>query len=292
MTTLPPGLRGAILFVPGDQPRRMSKALSSSADAVVLDLEDSVTSHAKDQARTNIADIAAVHTGRDLVVRLNKPGTPDMLHDLAALEPVLDHISAVVLPKVEVVSEVEDLAELLAEAERRGGLPQGTIGVAPVIETARGLIASEDIARGLRVVSLIFGTLDLAAELGVSPTVAGLEFLHARSRVVLATRAAGLGGPIDGPHADLDDQSGLEESTRAVHALGFGGRVVIHPGQIETVRSIYTPSPAEIARATHIIEAYERAVSQGIGAVRLEDGTFVERPVAARAAAVLGIPLR
>jgi citrate lyase subunit beta/citryl-CoA lyase len=121
----------------------------------------------------------------------------------------------------------------------------------------------------------------------VTPTAAGLEFLHARSLLVLACQAAGLPAPVDGPHANLGDERGLAESCRSARALGFGGKVVIHPAQIEPVQEAYTPSADEIARARAVVEAFERARQQGQGVARLADGSLVEKPVVARAVRLL-----
>lgn len=279
-----PGYRGALLFVPGDHPRRTARALASTADAVVLDLEDAVAASAKKTARGNVVEEVRAHTRPDVLVRVNAVGTEACDRDLDALEPVLDRLAGLVLPKVESVAEVERVAARLARAERRAGPTR----LVPVLESARGVMAAEEIASAPCVVTLIFGVLDLAASLGVAPTVAGTEFLLARSHLVLASRAAGISPPVDGPHVSLDDEQALVDSCRSARGLGFGGRVVIHPAQIEPVQRAYAPSATELAWARRVLDAFEHAQREGVAAIRLADGTFVERPVVTRAAALLG----
>lgn len=155
------------------------------------------------------------------------------------------------------------------------------------METPRGLRAVDALAAARRVRSLIFGTLDLAAAMG--STVEGREFLHARSDVVLASRLAGIDGPVDGPHGVLADEQGLRGSAIAARALGFRGKVVIHPDQIEPVRQEFAPSRVDLAWARAVVDAFDRARAAGEAVARLPDGAFVERPVVARAAALLGI---
>ncbi|PXY19653.1 hypothetical protein BAY60_29325 [Prauserella muralis] len=282
------GYRGALLFAPGDHRRRSTGALAGDADAVVLDLEDSVAEPAKHRARDLVVEVVRDQPRHNVAVRVNPVGTEACDRDLDALEPVLDRLSGLVVPKVESVAEVEVVAARLSHAERRNRPQAGPTRLVPVLESARGVLAAADIAAAPRVVTLMFGVLDFAASLGIAPTVAGTEFLLARSQLVLASAAAGISSPVDGPHVSLDDEQGLVESCRSVRALGFGGRVVIHPAQIEPVRRAYAPTRDELEWAREVLDAFANAQREGVGAVRLADGTFVERPVVARAAALLG----
>jgi citrate lyase subunit beta/citryl-CoA lyase len=278
-----------VLFVPGDRPDRIAKACATQADAVAVDLEDAVAAQAKDQARTTVtAALAEVAPRPGLLLRVNPIDGPWFEADVAAAATVLDRLAGVLLPKVEDPDQVHRLDALLTDAETAAGAPLGRTALLPIVETARGVLAAPAIATaGRRVATLLFGTLDLAADLGVAPTVEGRELLHARSQVVLATAAAGLPGPIDGPHAALDDVDGLTRSSAAARALGFTGRVVLHPRQLEPVRTAFAPTDAELDRAREILAAHDAA--GGAGAFRLPDGTFVDRPVLARAAALLGV---
>jgi citrate lyase subunit beta/citryl-CoA lyase len=269
-----------LLFVPGDRPDRIARAIASDADAVAVDLEDAVAPPAKAAAReAALAAVRAAPPRKGLFLRVNALDGPEFAEDLATLTALSPHLTGVLLPKVESADQIHRLHELLADG----------MAVLPIVETARGVLAATAIAAaGPRVATLLFGTLDLAADLGVSPTVEGRELLHARSQVVLATAAAGLPGPLDGPHAALDDTDGLVRASRLARELGFTGKVVLHPRQLAPVRDAFAPSEDELARAREILDAHR---DTGSGAFRLADGTFVDAPVVRRAAALLGAEL-
>ncbi|RJQ83990.1 HpcH/HpaI aldolase/citrate lyase family protein [Amycolatopsis panacis] len=270
-----------LLFSPGDHSRRVERVLASSAATVVLDLEDGVADgEAKARGRATIAHALSTTDRAKVFVRVNATGTADHAADLDALGPVLGRTTGIILPKVESREEITVLAARLGEFERVAGSAPGSLKVVPVIETCAGLLVAPEIAASVRVAGLIFGALDLAAELAVSP-ISGLD--HTRAQVAVAARAAGLRGPIDGPHPDLDDDDGLAETSLASRALGFSGRVVLHPRQIDIVERAYTPTTDEILRARQIVQASE----SNAGSLRLPDGTFVDRPVVARAQALL-----
>lgn len=272
---------GTLLFVPADRPDRIPKALDSGARAVAVDLEDAVDAVAKDAARDQAAGalqrISRSPGGPATYLRINGIGTEWADDDVAAAAALTGRIDGVVVPKA------EDPAELVRLTE---SMPDGLV-LLPILETARGVLAAREVAVVPRVRALVFGTLDLATELGVSPSVEGRELLHARSQLVLASAAAGLQGPVDGPHAALDDLDGLARSAAAARDLGFTGKIVLHPRQIATVRDAFAPTEAELEQARRVIDAYRGA--DGAGAVKLADGTFVDRPVMLRAAALLGI---
>jgi citrate lyase subunit beta/citryl-CoA lyase len=274
-----------LLFVPGDRPDRIGRALASDADAVAVDLEDAVAPSAKAAARAALP--RAVTAPREgLLLRVNPLDGPDSAADLAVVAALLPHLDGVLLPKVEDAGAVRRLDARLGELEVGAGAARAT-AVLPIVETARGVLAAPAIAAASpRVATLVFGTLDLAADLGVTPTVEGRELLHARSQVVLATAAAGLPGPLDGPHAALDDIDGLVRASRLARELGFTGKVVLHPRQIAPVRDAFAPTEPELARAREVLDAARDA---GTGAFRLADGTFVDAPVVRRAAALLGV---
>jgi citrate lyase beta subunit len=276
-----------LLFVPGDRPERIGKALATGADAVAVDLEDAVAPDAKARARAAVpAAVAATDPRPGLLLRVNALDTPHFADDLATVAALLPRLAGVLLPKVEDARAVQRLDELLTGLEAAADLPVGATAVLPIVETARGVLAAPAVAAaGARVPTLLFGTLDLAADLGVTPTVEGRELLHARSQVVLATAAAGLPGPLDGPHADLDDTDGLVRASVRARELGFTGKVVLHPRQLAPVQEAFAPTAAELARAREIVAAAREA---GTGAFRLADGTFVDAPVLRRATALLG----
>ncbi|MFC5236293.1 CoA ester lyase [Pseudonocardia zijingensis] len=267
-----------LLFVPGDRPDRIARAIATDADAVAVDLEDAVAPAAKPVARTSA--VTAVHAAEpraNLFLRVNALSDPEFAADLAVAQDLLPRLTGVLLPKAETPEDVRRLDDLLG----------GAAALLPIVETSRGVLAAPAIAAASpRVATLLFGTLDLAADLGVTPTVGGRELLHARSQVVLATAAAGLPGPLDGPHAALDDTDGLVRASTLARELGFSGKVVLHPRQLAPVREAFAPTEAELTRAREVLDAAREA---GTGAFRLPDGTFVDAPVVRRAAALLGV---
>ncbi|OLT45277.1 hypothetical protein BJF85_02665 [Saccharomonospora sp. CUA-673] len=269
-------ITGTVLFVPGDRADRIGKALASGADTVVVDLEDAVDPARKQRARELVVETLAAVTSAErpsTVVRINASGTEWADGDLAAVRQLAGVLDGVLVPKVE---EPEDVAAVPDE------LP-----VAAIVEGASGVFAAREIAAHPRVNAILFGSFDLAAELGVTPSADGRELLHARSQTVLACAAAGIPGPIDGPHPSIDDLDGLARGAAAARELGFTGKVVLHPKQIDTVRAAFAPTQAELDRAREVLAAYR--AGDGTGALRLPDGTFVDRPVVVRAAGLLGL---
>ncbi|MBA4022710.1 MAG: CoA ester lyase [Gordonia sp.] len=278
----------APLFVPADRPDRVRKAGERGARAIVIDLEDAVAPESRPAARAQVAEVLADHayTGVHLV-RVNQVNDAVALgEDLDALRPVMGAIAALILPKITSADQVREVEARLADVDA----PPALI---PTVETARGVRESWAIAAaGPLVHTLLFGPIDLSADLGVDVTADGTEMLTARSTVVLACAAAGLARPIDGPWPNLDDTAGLCLSTQHARRLGFGGKIAIHPGQLTTLSGEFAPSDAEVAWATEVISVYQDSVDAGVGAVRLPDGTFIDPPVAARARRIVAAAQR
>lgn len=268
-----------LLFVPADRPDRIASALRRSADAVAVDLEDAVTpehkSGARDSARRALGAAGAHGAGPLRYLRINALSTEWATDDLALVAELAAQLAGVIVPKVAAAGEIETV---------RAALPPA-LSVLAIIESARGVLAAASIATADGVAGLILGSLDLAADLRVEPDVDRPGLAHARSHVVLACAAAGLPSPLDGPHPELDDDAGLTRSSRALHALGFGGRVVIHPRQIASVAAAFAPTEDELDWARTVLAA--AAAADGAGAIRLPDGTFVDRPVVSRATRLL-----
>lgn len=273
------------LYVPGDRPDRVAKALSSAADAVIIDLEDAVADGAKDAARRNAADAIDRHAGdrvRPLFVRVNAIGDDRARDDITAV--VRRGISGVRLPKCDDASDVVEAARLIEVAERAAGLPTGTVCLVPGIESAKGVANAAAIAAAdARVIALGFGAADFARDLGLTPGPDGLETLYARSQLVIVSRVAGIRAPIESVQTDIGDLDRLARTTRAARALGFFGRSAIHPSQIDVLNEVFTPDEREIARARQIVDAAERALSDGHGAVRLPSGELVDLAIVRRA---------
>jgi citrate lyase subunit beta/citryl-CoA lyase len=270
----------SVLFVPGTRPDRFARALASGADAVVFDLEDSVDAGRKTEARKTVRDFFAGAPGAAggaaplRLVRTNGVGTTWLADDLGLVRG-LDAIDGIVLPKAETSDEVEDVA--------RGITP---CVLCPLVETARGILNAAAIAASKApVAAILFGAEDLTSEIGIARTVSGEELLYARSHVVLAATAAGVDA-IDAVFIDLAAPDALRADALRARALGFRGKMAIHPDQVPIINEVFTPTADEIARARRIIEASEAAAAQGEGVIRLDD-QMIDAPVVARARRVI-----
>jgi citrate lyase subunit beta/citryl-CoA lyase len=253
----------SLLFVPGHRPDRFAKAADAGAGAIILDLEDAVAPEDKDTAREHVA--AWLATGGGGVVRINAPGTPWYADDL---EAVAGH--PVMLPKTETPEQVAEVAAAL------GADP----AVIPLIETAAGILNAARILTAPGVVRAAFGSIDLSAGLGVHPDDT-TALLFARSQLVLASAAAGVGGPVDGVTTDVTDEERLAADARHGAALGFTGKMCIHPRQLAVVHEVFRPTDAELTWARRVVEAFS-----GAGAGTL-DGKMIDKPVVDRARRLL-----
>jgi len=262
------------LYVPGDRPLRMAKALTSEADVVILDLEDAVSPGAKQAARVTVAEVGAV-TDRALQVRVNAAGSPWAADDLAMVRDLPSAVG-VRLPKC------ADALLVAAIADRVGGRP-----VHLLIESALGVETAYDLARcHPRVASVGLGEADLRAELGATSD-GGL--LWARSRLINAAAAAGLAPPSMSVFPDIRDLDGLARSSAHGRSLGFVGRAAIHPAQLPVIRGAFLPTEEEVERARSVLAAAEEGEASGHGAVALADGRFVDEAVVRQARRVLGL---
>jgi citrate lyase subunit beta/citryl-CoA lyase len=266
----------SILFVPAIRPDRFAKALASGADAVVFDLEDSVDPARKAEAREGLArsleEIPG--SGARRFVRVNAAGSPWIADDLAAVRS-LRGIDAIVLPKAEAPDDVARVAGALAS--RR---------VVPLLESARGILHAGAIAQAnASIPAILFGAEDLTAQLAIPRTIDGDELLFARSQVVLAAAAAGA-EPIDAVFIDLDAADALRRDALRARALGFRGKMAIHPNQMAVINEVFSPSADEIADARGLVEAYEAASARGEGVIRYA-GVMVDVPIVARARRIL-----
>lgn len=258
------------LFVPGNDERKLRKALGSEADVVIVDWEDAVPEGEKRAAREVSARVLAKAEPRPRVVlRVNHPQSDFFPEDQKALP--LPHVTAIVLPKVEA-------PEVLAPA-RRMGLP-----LIAMIESARGLFLALEIA-GDGVERFIFGALDYQKDIGARYCRDAL--LYAKSHLVAASRAVGLLAPIAGVYPFLDDEAGLEAEARHERDLGFAGKTLLHPRQIVPVKRAFAPTAAEIEEARAVLEAFAAARRQGRAVAKLPDGRFIDPPVVAWAEEVL-----
>lgn len=256
------------LFVPGNRPERFAKALASGADAVVLDLEDAVAIEAKAGARDAIADWAA-HVGPDalrrVVVRVNDAGSPQFADDLRLLRDA--GLPNVMLPKTESAAQLQALC---------AGLPGAR--VLALIESARGVADVQTLARGQGVVRLVFGTLDLALDLGldIDEHSDGLSF--AAASLVLAARLAGLPSPVAGVTPQIDDEARLLADLAWSRRHGLQAKLCIHPRQVAALHAALAPSAQALDWARRVLAA--EAASPGAAQL---DGRMIDRPVVLQA---------
>jgi citrate lyase subunit beta/citryl-CoA lyase len=255
------------LFAPGHDSRLLAKVFECGADAVLLDLEDAVPPQLKAKARQHVAEVAAA---RPCWVRVNRPSTDECALDLEALGGV---VAGLRLPKVETAADVE------WAASRAPGIPLDC-----TIESARGVLNVYEIASAPGCTLLSYGGIDLSLDLGIEGGEA--ETLYARSAIVIAARAAGRPPPSDGIHPHLNDDEGLRREAQAARRLGFFGKSAVHPRQVPVINEVFTTSPGELAWAERVLAAFE---ASGGAATRLEDGEFVDLPVAERARRLKGL---
>jgi len=253
------------LFAPGHNEKLLARVFDAGADAVMLDLEDAVPEHAKDTARDMVADVL---TRRRAWVRINATGSAWCQADLDA---VGEHAMGIRIPKTESPEDVEWVSR------RAPGKP-----LICAIESARGVLAAPEIAAGPDVSHLAMGGVDLRRDLNAGD--GDMATLYVRSHLVLASRAAGIGPPIDSVYPHLANEPGLQAEARFARSLGFFGKSAIHPCQLAMIHQAFTPSQAEVEWARDVLAAFD---SVGGGAARLSSGEFIDLPVAERARRVL-----
>jgi citrate lyase subunit beta/citryl-CoA lyase len=266
--------RRAVLVVPGSDERKIRKALSCAADEVILDLEDAVAPARKAEARSIVAAVlreADTSDRRCLSVRINAVDTDWGREDIAAL--VGGQPNSVIIPKV-------DGPQIVTEVDERFGSAE--VGLQALIETPRGLLAVDEIATSCsRLHSLVLGYADLGAALGRSTTPAAGAWLYAQDLLLLAARAAGIQA-IDGPYLGIAADEQFRRDATWTRDLGYDGKWVIHPAQIDTALDIFTPTVNQVDYARRVLDAMAAAEHSGSGAVAL-DGRMLDEAVAVAA---------
>jgi len=266
--------RRSVLFSPGDRPELMRKAPAAGADTVVFDLEDAVAPARKSEARAAVADVltdAAFDPDAEVCVRVDA----DAATAADDLDAVLDddpRLDSVMVPKAASAAGVREVAELVAA--RGADLP-----LLALCESARGVLAADEIAAVPAVDAVAFGAEDLAADVGATRTEGGEEVSHARQRVVLAAAAADVDA-IDTVFTDIEATDRLAEETATAAQLGYDGKMAIHPAQVEVINEAFTPDAEEVEWAEKVLAAREAADDRGV--VRVDD-EMIDAPLVARA---------
>ena len=277
------------LFVPGNRPDRVDKAVTTSADAVIIDLEDSVALTEKETSRSKVHDKILEHAERKIIVRVNSLDSPFFEGDLA--EVITDNPVCLMVPKVESAAHVREINKQLLKVEKEKGLVQGAVPVIPLIESAGAVqnifrIATEK-TEPSRIYCVAFGAADYTLDMGIEITREGAEISYPRSRIAIASRAARIAPPLDTPFMmDLKDTEALKVDAGRAKQLGFQGKLCIHPNQIEPCHAIFSQAKEEILYAERVVQVFEEAEKEGSAAIQL-DGRFIDYPVVERARRIL-----
>lgn len=276
--------RRAVLVAPGSDERKARKALESAADEVVLDLEDAVTAAHKSSARELVCRILGESDGsRAISVRVNGRTTPWAAEDLAACAALGSALTSVVVPKVESAQDLIEAERIITEA---GGAAAASIGLQALIETPLGVSGIAEICRATpRLESVIIGYADLGAALGRSRSALPEHWLYVQDRVLLAARSVGIQA-VDGPFLGIADDDAFRHSAAWTSALGFDGKWVIHPAQVDAATAAFTPSGSAVDEARRVLAALDEAEAQGNGAAQL-DGQMLDEAVAVAARRIL-----
>lgn len=281
-------LRRTMLFVPGNNPGMIKDAGIYAQDAIMFDLEDSVSLAEKDAARFLVyqALMTMDYGDKELVVRINDPSAKGGREDLEAI--VRTRRAVIRLPKTETAEDILLCEKEIARIEGECGMEEGSTPMMAAIESAAGVLNAREIAfSSKRLIGIALGAEDYVTDLKTNRSPGGIELLFGRSMILLAARAAGIDA-IDTVYSDVNNEEGFRAEVELIHQLGFDGKSIINPRQIKTVHEIYTPSEKEIAKAQAVMEAIEEARRKGSGVISL-NGKMVDRPIVLRAQRVLAL---
>jgi len=272
----------SMLFLPGNNPNMLINGNCLGADAVIFDLEDAVAPAEKTAARILVRNTMRYMDfgtcGR--IVRINSIDTPYWRKDLDQIMPMKPDL--ILLPKSGSAADILEADQYMTELEEKLGMERNTVGLMPLIETALGVENSFAIATATkRVKALFLGAEDLTADLRCKRTKEGREIEYARTRLVVAARAAGI-DVFDTPFTDVNDDEGIVVDAELAKALGFSGKASISPRHVEVINRVFSPTMAEIDYAYEVIEAIRIAKEQGKGAIALR-GKMIDAPIVARA---------
>ena len=279
------------LFVPGNRPDRVDKAVKTNADAVIIDLEDAVVLTEKEASRSKVRDKILEHAERKIIVRVNSLESPFFQGDLA--EVITGNLACLMVPKVESAAHIREINDNLLKVEKEKGIVQGSVSIIPLIESAGAVqnifqIATEK-TEPSRIYCVAFGSADYTLDMGIEITRDGAELSYPRSRIAVASRAARIEPPLDTPFMmDLKDMEALKVDAGRAKQLGFQGKLCIHPNQIEPCHAIFSPAKEEILYAEKVVRVFEEAEKEGSAAILL-DGKFIDYPVVERARRILKV---
>ena len=269
------------LFAPGNHERRVEKALGFGADVVILDLEDAVAISEKKSTRELINKTLEQPRNCAVFVRVNAYDTEFCYGDICSI--VSENLDGIVLPKLESLEDLRSIDWLLGNLEQERALPNGSIDLMPIIETAVGLVNIREIARAdTRVKRLAFGGGDYTRDLGMEWTLKEDELLPVRSEMVLASRFGKLEPPVDTVFINIKEHDAFRSSCSNILGLGFQGKMCIHPDQVPVTNETFTPDPEEVKWSQRVIDEFAKAEKAGIASIQI-DGYFVDYPIVEKA---------
>ncbi|HSG65990.1 MAG TPA: CoA ester lyase [Gammaproteobacteria bacterium] len=276
----------SLLFVPGNKANMLEKALGFAPDVFIPDMEDSVPTAEKRNARevikSHLPRLAA--SGVPIIPRVNSLDTEWIEEDLAAV--VGPHIYGISVGKVDVPDDIAAISDMIADLERRAGIESGTLKMIPWLESAKAIVHCYPICSSSpRIIGVAFGGEDFTHDMGIERLEDESEVAYPRNVLCVAARAAGIAA-LDTPYFRFKDEDGLKANIAASKQTGFKGKFAIHPAQIAAINAGFSPSEAEIAQARRVVAAFAEAERQGRGSTSL-DGRVIDVPVVKRARAVL-----
>ena len=277
--------RRALLYMPGDDWKKITKSLTLGVDCICMDMEDGVAVNRKAEARATIAKaLQELDFGKsEKLARINSVGSGWEKDDIAAVLP--HHPDGIVIPKIESLGQIKWGSEIIEAAELRYGWPINSVRMLVGVETAKGILNLREIASHPRLDAIIFGGEDFAASVGATRSRDATELLYARQAVVVACAAFSLQA-IDIVTIDFKDMEALRAESEFGARLGFSGKQIIHPAQVEPVQTAFTPNEEAIAHAKRIVESFEASQKEGRGAFAL-DGKMIDMPLLKNARKVL-----
>jgi len=279
------------LFVPGNRPDRVDKAVDTAADVVIIDLEDAVPYSQKNETRPVVREKILKYHQRPVFVRVNALNTEFFQDDLNAV--LVKELACIMVPKVDAADQIQEINRRLLKVEENKGVRPGSVAIMPLIESA---LAVENVFQIVtqrtdpeRLFTVAFGAAEFALDMGFEITKTGEELRYPRARIAVACRAAGVAPPLDTPFMiDLKDFEALEADIKRARRYGFQGKLCIHPNQIDMCNRLFSPSKAEIQYARKVIQAFDAAEAGGSAAIQVE-GKFIDYPVVERCRRILKI---
>ena len=275
-------MRRSMLFLPGNNPNMLINGNCLGSDAVIFDLEDAVAPDQKDAARILVRNTMRYldFRGCEIIVRINSIDTPYWKQDIDTILPYKPNL--ILLPKTGSAEDVRQADAYITQVEAKLGMEKNAVGLMPLIETALGVENAFQIATAAsRVEALFLGAEDLTADLRCKRTKEGREIEYARTRLVVAARAAGV-EVYDTPFTDVNDDEGIWKDAQLAKALGFTGKASISPRHVEVINAVFSPTQKDVDYAYEVMDAIALAKEQGKGAIALH-GKMIDAPIVARA---------